>query len=166
MSQAARVTNVDALKELYEGLVAFREDAKNGLVSMEMECRRATDWLNNHQRLYWAEELKRRKEKLSMAQADLHKKKLQGRPGSSINDSDQKEAVRIAMGRVREAEMKIEIVRKWASPLQHAIDEYHGKSRPMGDMLEGELTRALAMLERMIISLEEYLKLAPPPTAE
>ena len=33
MSQAARVTNVDALKELYEGLVAFREDAKNGLVS-------------------------------------------------------------------------------------------------------------------------------------
>jgi predicted ATPase len=89
MSQAARVTNVDALKELYEGLVAFREDAKNGLVSMEMVCRRATDWLNNHQRLYWAEELKRRKEKLSMAQADLHKKKLQGRPGSSINDSDQ-----------------------------------------------------------------------------
>jgi hypothetical protein len=164
MSEAARVTNIDALKELYEGLVAFREDAKNGIVSMEMECRRASDWLNNHQRLYWAEEFKRRKEKLSMAQAELHKKKLQSKPGSSINDADQKEAVRLAMTRLREAEMKIEIVKRWASPLQHSIDEYHGKSRPLGDMLEGELQRALAMLERMIVSLEEYLKLSPPPT--
>ena len=162
MSTGARVTNVDALRQLYEGLVLFREDAKNGLISVEMECRRATDWLNSTQRLYWAEELKRRREKLAMAQSELHKKKLAARPGGAINDSDQKEAVRVATGRLREAEQKVEMVKRWASPLQHAIDEYHGKSRPMGDMLEGELEKALGMLDRMIVSLEEYLKLAPP----
>ena len=51
-------------------------------------------------------------------------------PAATVQDSDQKEAVRVATLRVREAEAKIEIVKKWVSPLQHAIDEYHGKSRP------------------------------------
>lgn len=163
MAETARVTSIDALRELYEGIVTFREEAKNALVSVEMECRRATDFLNG-QRLYWAEELKRRKEKLSQAQSDLHRKKLQAKPGSVVQDSDQKEAVRVAVIRVREAEAKIEVVKKWASPLQHAIDEYHGKSRPLGDMLEGDVEKSLGLLDRMIIALEEYIRLSPPPT--
>jgi len=165
MGETAQVLSIDTLKTLYEGIVLFREDGKNALISVEMECRRATDFLNQ-KRLYWAEELKRRKEKLAMARSELHRKKLQAKPGGAVQDSDQKEAVRIATQRVREAEEKIEIVRKWVAPLQHAIDEYHGKSRPLGDMLEGEVEKSLNMLERMIIALEEYVRLSPPPTSD
>ena len=165
MGETAQVNSIDAIKNIYEGVVLFREDAKNALISTEMECRRATDFLSQ-KRVYWAEELKRRKEKLAMAQSELHKKKLQAKPGGAVQDSDQKEAVRVATARVREAEQKIEIVKKWVSPLQHAIDEYHGKSRPLGDMLEGQVEKSLGMLERMIIALEEYIRLAPPPTAD
>lgn len=165
MGEAAQVTSIDSLKHLYEGIVQFREDAKNALISVEMECRRATDFLNQ-QKVYWAEELKRRKEKLAMAQSELHRKKLQAKPGGAVQDSDQKEAVRIATARVREAEAKIEVVKKWVSPLQHAIDEYHGKSRPLGDMLEGEVEKSLGLLGRMVDALEAYVHMAPPTTAE
>jgi hypothetical protein len=165
MGETAQVNSIDALKTIYEGVVLFREEAKNALISTEMECRRASDFLNQ-KRVYWVEELKRRKEKLAMAQSELHKKKLQAKPGGAVQDSDQKEAVRIATARVREAEEKIEIVKKWTTPLQHAIDEYHGKSRPLGDMLEGEVEKSLGLLERMIIALEEYVRLSPPPTAD
>jgi DNA mismatch repair ATPase MutS len=164
MGETAQVNSIDALKNLYEGVVLFREDAKNSLISVEMECRRATDFLS-HQRVYWAEELKRRKEKLAMAQSELHKKKLQAKPGGAVQDSDQKEAVRIATTRVREAEEKIETVKKWVAPLQHAIDEYHGKSRPLGDLLEGDVEKGLGKLERMIIALEDYVRMAPPDTS-
>ncbi len=165
MGETAQVISIDTLKNLYDGMVLFREDAKNSLISVEMECRRASDFLNQ-QRLYWAEELKRRKEKYAMARSELHRKKLQAKPGGVVQDSDQKEAVRIATARVREAEEKIEIVKKWVGPLQHAIDEYHGKSRPLGDMLEGDVEKSLGLLERMIIALEAYVRLAPPPTVE
>ena len=163
MGESAQVNSIDALKMLYEGIVQYREDAKNALISVEMECRRATDFLN-HQRLHWVEELKRRKEKLAMAQSELHRKKLQAKPGGAVQDSDQKEAVRIATMRVREAEAKIETVKRWTSPLQHAIDEYHGKSRPLGDLLEGDVEKGLGLLERMIIALEAYVRMAPPET--
>jgi hypothetical protein len=165
MGETAQVNSIDALKTIYEGVVLFREEAKNALISTEMECRRASDFLNQ-KRVYWAEELKRRKEKLAMAQSELHRKRLQAKPGGTVKDADQKEAVRAATARVREAESKIEIVKKWTTPLQHAIDEYHGKSRPLGDMLEGEVEKSLGLLERMIIALEEYVRLAPPPTAD
>jgi hypothetical protein len=101
-----------------------------------------------------------------MAQSELHRKKLQAKPGGAVQDSDQKEAVRVATARVREAEMKIEVCRKWVTPLQHAIDEYHGKSRPLGDMLEGDVEKSLGLLERMIVALEAYVHMAPPTTAE
>lgn len=165
MGETAQVISIDTLRALYEGMVLYREDARNALISTEMECRRASDFLN-HQRLYWAEELKRRKEKLAMARSELHRKKLQAKPGGAVQDSDQKEAVRVATMKVREAEEKIEIVRKWVGPLQHAIDEYHGKSRPLGDMLEGDVEKSLGLLERMINALEAYVRLAPPPTVE
>ena len=164
MGESAQVNSIDALRMLYEGIVQYREDAKNALISVEMECRRATDFLNG-QRLYWAEELKRRKEKLAMAQSELHRKKLQAKPGGAVQDSDQKEAVRIATTRVREAEAKIETVKKWVAPLQHAIDEYHGKSRPLGDLLEGDCEKGMGKLERMIIALEDYVRMAPPDTS-
>ncbi len=162
MSEAARVTSVDALKDFREALAAFLDEAKNALVAVEMENRRAVDWLTNHQRLYWAEELKRRRERHSMALTELHRKKLQARPGSTVYDTDQQEAVRLAIFKVREAEAKIEAVKRWAPQLHHAIDEYQGKARPLGDMLEGDVRHSLALLERMVASLEEYLRLAPP----
>ncbi len=164
MSDAARVTSIDALKSLREAISAFIDESKNALVAVDMESRRANDWLNNHQRLYWAEELKRRRERLSMALTELHRKKLQARPGSNIQDTEQKEAVRFAQAKMREAEAKVELVKRWSPPLQHAIDEYQGKARPLGDMIEGDVRHALGLLERMVISLEEYIRLSPPST--
>ncbi len=165
MSEAAKVTSVDALKDFREALVSFLEEAKNSLVTVQMENRRTTDWLQNHQRLYWFEELKRRRERHSMALTELHRVRLQARPGSAIRDTEQKEAVRVTLAKVREAELKVETVKKWGPPLQHAIDEYTGKARALDDLLTGDVVHSLGMLERMISSLEDYLRLTAPPTS-
>ena len=165
MSGAANVTSVDALKDFREGLASFVDEARNALVAVQMENRRALDWLQNHQRLYWNEELKRRRERHSMAMTELHRKKLQAHQGSTVHDTDQKEAVRVALAKLREAEAKVEIVKRWGPPLNHAIDEYLGLARPLDDMLNGDVLHAIGLLERMIASLEDYLRLTAPPTS-
>ena len=157
MSETARVKSVDALREFREALLTFIDDARNALTSVDMENRRITDWVNNTQKFYWINEVKRRREKANEIRGELHRRKLSGG-----GETEAKEAVRIANARLREAEEKVEIVRKAAPVLQHAIDEYLGQARPLGDMLTGDLEKALAKLENMATALERYLATSLP----
>jgi hypothetical protein len=162
MSGPANVLSVDAIKRFRDALALFIEEAKHALVSVDMENRRTHDWIANHQRLFWLEEVKRRRERLSEASAALHRKKLQQRPGSTVYDADETEAVRVARARLRESEGKVEVVKRWATAYQHAIDEYQGSARPLADMLDHDAVRAVALLDRMIAALEDYARVDPP----
>ena len=157
MSESAKVKSVDALREFREALGTFIEDARNALTSVEMENRRVTEWVNQTQKFYWINEVKRRREKMNEIRGELHRRKLTG-----AGDTEAKEAVRIANARLRVAEEKVEIVKKAAPVLQHAIDEYLGLARPLGDMLTGELENCLGLLERMADALDDYLNTSLP----
>jgi hypothetical protein len=41
---------------------------------------------------------------------------------------------------------------------------YEGPARQLGALLETELPRGLALLERRVVALEQYAALAPPET--
>jgi hypothetical protein len=157
MADAAKVGSIDAIREFREALGNFIDDARNALTSVEMENRRLNEWVKNTQRLYWINEVKRRREKMNEIRGELHRRKLSG-----AGDTEAKEAVRIANIRLRRAEEKFEIVKKAAPILQHAIDEYLGLARPLGDMLSGELEHCMGLLERMSEALEDYIRISSP----
>lgn len=157
MADSAKIKSVDALREFREALLTFIDDARNALTAVEMENRRVSEWVNHTQKFYWINEVKRRREKMNEIRGELHRKKLSGG-----NETEAKEAVRVANARLREAEQKVEIVKKSAPILQHAIDEYLGLARPLGDMLTGDLEKAVAKLENMARSLEAYLATSLP----
>jgi len=157
MAESAKVGSIDAIREFREALGNFIEDARNGLTAVEMENRRMTEWVNNTQRLYWINEVKRRREKMNEIRGELHRRKLSG-----AGDTEAKEAVRIAKNRLQESEIKVEVVKKAAPVLQHAIDEYLGLARPLGDMLTGELENCMALLERMADALDDYIRISSP----
>ncbi len=157
MGESAKVGSIDAIREFREALGSFVEDARSALTAVEMENRRINEWVKNTQRLYWINEVKRRREKMNEIRGELHRRKLSGG-----GDTEAKEAVRIANHRLREAEEKVEIVKKAAPVLQHAIDEYLGLARPLGDMLSGELEHCMALLERMADALDDYIRISAP----
>ncbi len=157
MADSARVTSIDALREFREALATFIEDCRAGLTAVEMENRRVSEWVNHTQKFYWINEVKRRREKMNEIRGELHRKKLSG-----SGETEAKEQVRIAQARLRTAEEKVEIVKKAAPVLQHAIDEYLGLARPLGDMLTGDLEHAMGLLERMADALDEYLRISSP----
>jgi len=157
MAESANVGSIDAIREFREALGCFIEDARNALTAVELENRRNNEWVKNTQRLYWINEVKRRREKMNEIRGELHRRKLSG-----AGDTEAKEAVRIANHRLRESEEKVEIVKKAAPILQHAIDEYLGLSRPLGDMLTGELEHCMALLQRMADALDDYIRISAP----
>jgi hypothetical protein len=160
MAESANVGSIDAIREFREALANFVDDARNALTAVEMENRRLNEWVKNTQRLFWINEVKRRREKMNEIRGELHRKKLSG-----AGDTEAKELVRIAKNKLQEAELKVEIVKKAAPILQHAIDEYLGLARPLGDMLGGEIEHCMAMLERMADALDDYIRVTAPSNA-
>ncbi|MDB5353391.1 MAG: hypothetical protein JWN86_4638 [Planctomycetota bacterium] len=165
MASPVDVSSIDVLRAVREAFLLFADDSRNALGSMESEIRRAIDWLTHDQRLYWQAEVKRRTEKLSSAKAELSRKQLGIAPGQQAHDSEQREAVREAKHRLEEAQEKVENVNRWLPVVERAVMEYESQARPFSDMIEFDVERSVEMLDRMIVALDEYLRLTPPETA-
>lgn len=162
MALPVDVRSVDVLRAIREAFILFTDDSKHALDSMESEVRRCIDWLTHDQRIYWQNEVKRRKEKVSEAKAELHRKQISNMHGQNAHDSEQREGVREAVRRLEEAEDKVENVHRWLPLVERAVMEYNGQARPFADMLEFDAKSAIDALDRMITALDEYMALTAP----
>ena len=97
------------------------------------------------------------------ARSDLHRRKISQQGSDAVSDSEQKEALREAMRRLRIAEEKVALVKKLIPQLHHAIAEYHSHSQPLGDHISPAGSRSRCnVLERMVLSLEAYVATTAP----
>ncbi len=156
MSQSANVRSIQAIRDFKVALATFSEDGRNALSSTEMEVRRVRNWLTRDQVSYWQGQIKLRNEQVSIARADLHRRRLSQQGSDAVSDTDQKEALKLAQRRLHEAEEKLKVVKKWIPILEHAISEYHASSQPLGDRLSGSIANSLTLLERMATTLDNY----------
>ncbi|MHB1560741.1 MAG: hypothetical protein ACYC61_25080, partial [Isosphaeraceae bacterium] len=112
----------------------------------------------------WQMQVKRRNEEVMQARSDLHRRKISQQGSDAVSDSEQKEALRDALRRLRIAEEKVTLIRKLIPQLHHAIAEYHSHSQPLGDHISGGFEKSLSVLERMVLSLVAYVA-TPAPSA-
>lgn len=164
MSQA-NVRSTDALKDLRAALGVFAEESMAALGAVEMEIRRTTRWLQDEQGAYWEGQIKRRREQVAMARAELSRKKMGKMFGHGSTHSEQKDLVEEAEKKLRAAEIRLQRVKKWIPVLQQAILEYHSTTRRLEGLVSGDIPRAMAQLDRVIDSIEAYLSVAPPSGA-
>ena len=165
MSLPVNVTSIDVIAHFRAVLCGVAEDTKNSLAAVEMEINRMVDWLNNDRRLYWQAQINRRRDEVARAKSELFRKQTSRMYGHDSSFSEQREILREAKQRLEFAEKKLERVRYWIQPLQQAIMEYRAAARPLGDMVDSDLARGLALLDRMIRALEQYVKDPTPTTA-
>ena len=164
MGLPVNVSNVQVLKDIRASLCLFGDDARNALASTEMEISRMVSWLQNDRRLYWDSQIKLRRQELATAKAELFRKRTSQMFGNEGNLGEPRDLVREATKKLEHAEMQLAKLKKWQGPLQQALMQYRGASQPLGDCVAGEMERGLALLERMIIALEDYASGGPPTT--
>jgi hypothetical protein len=164
MSQGANVRSVEAIKDFKIALINYAEEAHNALGSVEMEIRMIRNWLLRDQLTYWQSQIKRGQERVSMARTELHRRQLSQSNSDAISDTEQREALREAQRKLREAEEKVITIKRWVPVLEHTISEYHSHSQPLGDRLSGGFQSTLNLLDRMLDALDSYLSMAPPTT--
>jgi hypothetical protein len=159
----ARVTSIDALRDFRAALSTFRSEAIDALAANDLDIRRAFDWLTE-QRQHWQRAVREFQDEVTHCKAELFRRQTV-LPGERVPDcSQQIKALRVAKHKLEHAEERVKACRRWEPALQRAVDEYQGPARQLGGMLDGELPKSAALLERMIASLEAYVAVVHKPT--
>jgi hypothetical protein len=165
MSSQATVHSIDALKELRTALALYGEDTLAALGAVEAEVRRTVRWLQEERPYYWQEQIKRRREQVSLAKAEVFRRQLQKRPDYTPPMSEQMDNLRRAEAGLQDAEKRLAMVRKWQPALQHAVLEYHASIQRLKDLAATDVPGAVNLLGRLIDALEAYLRVQPPSGA-
>jgi len=165
MSESAHVESLDALKEFKAALITFGVDAQDALAAAESQIQRVLDGLEQ-QRKHWLAEVRQRQEELTRAKAVLVQKRWGHPDGRGPGITDAELAVRHAEQRLREAEAKVETVKRWLLHLPREIGEYQGPARRLGGWIDADLKIGVALLDRRLGALEAYLTPSSPPPGE
>lgn len=161
MSQA-EVRSIDALRDFRAALALYGEDVLAALGAVDAEIRRTVQWLQQDRPYFWQEQIKRRRERVAAARADLFRLKLQKTPEHHPSLAEPKERLRQAEAALADAERRLMLTRKWQPALHQAVIEYHGTVQRLKDAASADVPRAMALLTRIVEALEAYLQVQPP----
>lgn len=162
MSSQATVYSVEALKHFRSALALYGEETLAALGAVEAEVRRTIYWLEQERPGYWQEQIKRRRERVSQARGEVHRKRLQQRPDYTPPMSEQMENLRKAEASLQDAEKRLTLVRKWQPRFQHALLEYHASIQRIKDLSATDVPNAALLLGRIVEAIEAYLSIQPP----
>ncbi len=163
MSQTAHVQSVASLQDFRNALAMYVAESKQGLMVLDMEIRRAADWVAIDRAQYWRGEIRRAMEAVARAKDELHNARIFKRMDDYVPSCiDEKKALQRAQQRLEIAEQKSEAVRRWTRAIQHELNEFTGRMAQFAGVLENDLPKATAALERILMSLDRYVSASGP----
>ena len=161
MTPGADVQAIDALQDWHNAVCLFRDEALDALASVNLEVRRAFDWIAEEAQA-WHREAREADEAVVQAKAELARKKTPNFAGRLPDTSVEEENLARARARLRFAEDQIDVCRKWAVRLPKMVsEEYEGPARRLGNFLEADLPAAIAHLAARIEALHRYTDVQP-----
>jgi chromosome segregation ATPase len=157
----ADVRSIDAVRDWHATLANYADSLSEALAGVEMEIRRAYEWLDEQLAL-WQQAIRDSEEEVTRAKAELAQRKFKTWDDRDPDCTVQERALRRAKARLEHAEEQVETVRRWIGRLPKIIDEtYRGAGRRLQNFLEDELPKGQMDLARRIASLEVYAGLRP-----
>ncbi|HOW72760.1 MAG TPA: hypothetical protein PKY77_19340 [Phycisphaerae bacterium] len=159
---SARVQSIDALKDFRVMLCKFSETAKSVLGDVESELGKVLNWLETEQPAYWQGQIRHRTESVAKAkQAVLIKKLTRNVDGGQGSAIEEEKALKVALARLEEANLKLGFVQRYCRELQKEILLYKGQVQRFSTMIGTEIPRALNRLDWLAATLDAYLAVAP-----
>jgi hypothetical protein len=160
----AEVRSIDALNQFRLALVEYEDQMLDSLTMLKLELHKATVWIDHEQPTYWSSESRRSSEKLVVAHNDLERCEMAIRIEDRKSCMVEKKALERAKLRLRLCDQKINTVKKWKVVLHQESSLMTGRLAKLRDVIERELPRAMATMERLVSSLEQYAAIAETPS--
>ena len=162
MSERARIFNTAVLKDIKVAMVDFADSVNQTLASVDSEIARVTQWLTQEQLGYWKREVRKREDEINRCKLEIQRKKLIAAPEPASTIVEEKR-LRQAKARLDTCQRKLQNVRRWAPIWEREALLYKTSTSGLSENINANVPLAIARLERMLTSLEEYERMAPPP---
>jgi hypothetical protein len=163
---SAQVHTIQRLADFRAALLAFADQGKAALGSVALELTRLRGWLDG-QIQHWTLEIRRAEEEVLQAKNELARRRWMAAGGDrQVDCTEQEKALRKAQMWLEWAEEKKSKTRSWIRDFPEAIKDYEGRARPLQDVLEHDVVRMAALLERMLDNLDAYLNTGPAPRGD
>jgi hypothetical protein len=166
MSTQAEVNSIDTLAFVKAAMVAFGHETGQSRAEVEMQAQRIVDWICIEQAAYWKTEVRRAADGVNQAMKDLQHcrtfKKVGNNEPSCI---EEKKALEKARKKLARAEEKAEAVRRWAPVVRQQFQETGVRMTRFREVIDVDCPKAVARLERMLVSLDHYVHTSAPRSA-
>lgn len=160
----ASVQSIDALWEFRGHLIEFAHVAHQALDMLQLEARRGVDWLTVDRVRYWKNENRKAWDNVSRCKDAVHQAQIQRQIADRIPDCiDEKKALAKAQEYLKLTERKLAALQHWCREVTHVLNEFEGRYSATTSVLDGDIPRAIAVLERLAEHLHEYTKLTAAP---
>ena len=167
MSEQVRVEDSEVFNVLRIALIKFAQAADSALSNAETQVSHTHFWLDGEQTTYWQNQYRARAEAVTKAREAVRQKKLyrdaSGRIPSAV---EEEKALTKCLAALEEAQRKIEAIRKWKPRLEKENDLFRGGVSRLRKTLEDDIPRAVALLERFAMSVEQYAQIEVPAAPE
>jgi hypothetical protein len=153
---SANVRSLDAIEAVRTALLAFREELEQAVTMIDLEIRRTLDWLEHDRPGYWRRQLRDAQDGVTQARAALHRCLMY-----PINDErpscyEERAELKKAEARQTYCDEKSERLRYWIREVRHEVFEYEGRISQMKEIIEYDVPRSIAILDRLLVHLHDY----------
>lgn len=157
---SAHVQSVDELRSFRAALWKFVEMAQCVLSDAEGELQRTLNWLETEADGYWQGQIRKRQESVARAKEAVRAKKMfRHADGSRPSAIEEEKALRLAIQRLEEAEMKLKNVHRYGTLLSKEVMQYKGQVQRFANSVAIDIPMAVSTLDSLLRSLQDYLSI-------
>lgn len=161
MSDGAKVDDLDVFRVVKAAMLKFRSAADAALVNADAQISHTKSWLEGEQLAYWQTQIRKRTEAVSRAKEAVRQKQLfKDSTGRTPSAFQEEKVLRAAIAALEHAEARLVNTKKAVPALEKEIEAYRSGVQGLGSMLTAEFPKAVAALERMAATLDEYITLS------
>ena len=158
---SAQVHSLEKLIDFQAALAIYCQHAKEALTGIDVEIRRMQNWLEERMQ-FWHAEVRRLEDDVFRARQELARKQLMRVGDRPADTTEQEIALAKAKARLEHAEQKRAACRRWLRDFPDALAEYQGHAVNCQSILEADMPRMLAFLDRKMDLLEAYAQISAP----
>ncbi len=161
----ARIDSPEVIKELRVQFAKFDEACRQALSGCDSEVKATDSWLRSDQRIFLKMQVRKCDEAVNVAQSEYNAARWGAADLSRSTGMEEKRALDRAKRRKEEADGRVAALERWSVRLEDSVDKLRKPCIVLSNLLNHNTPRAMASIDRMLDSLEEYFRPSPPEGA-
>jgi hypothetical protein len=163
MSTQADVKSFDTLAFVKAALAAYAHETGGAMDEIELEARKAVDYITVDRAAHWKAEVRRCGELVNDAIKNLeHCRAFKKVGDNQPSCAEEKKALEKARAKLADAERKAEAVRRWTPIVLQQFRETCVRLVHFREVVDVDCPVAIARVEKMLRSLEAYGQVSSP----